>query len=74
MSEPEKGFKESSGVEFQEMWKQGFINEGTMRSRVDTKEAAKLLCGANEATRNTGIRKALEKMRRTKERKNSEPL
>lgn len=73
MREPEKGFNQFRGVEFQEMWKQGFSNEGTMHSRVDMKEAAKLLCGANEAIKNTGIRKALEKMRRTRERKNSDP-
>ena len=73
MSEPEKGFEEFSGVEFQEMMKQGFSNEGTIRSRIDMKEAAMLLWDPNEAAGNTGIRKALEKMRRTRERKNSEP-
>jgi hypothetical protein len=73
MIEPEKVCKEFSAGEFREMMKQGFSNEGTMRSRVDMKEAAKLLGGANEAAGNTGIRKALEKMRRTRERKNSEP-
>ena len=73
MSEPENDSKELTEEEFQEMMKQDSSNEGEMLSRVEMKESAKLLWDANEAAGKTGIRKALEKLRRTRERKNSEP-